>query len=117
MYFLATTVNHYNEIRSQVEAKWDIIAMLCLLLFFLTIVVLVFSIWRPYYLAHKILALMVGFLLGYGSAYMAVHKGLAPEFYKAACHEFMSRLGMSEASGQRACQRNNPITLSRVSRE
>ena len=117
MYFLATTINHYNEIRSQVEAKWDIIAMLSLLLFFLTVVVVVFSVWRPYYFAHKVLALLIGFLLGYGVAYMAVHKGLAPELYKAACHEFMGRLGMTEASGAKACKRKNPITLSRVSRE
>ena len=117
MYYLASTVNQYNEIKSQVEAKWDIIAMLCLLLFFLTVVVLVFSVWRPYFVAHKVLALLVSFLMGYGAAYMAVHRGLSKEFYSAACKEFLGRLGMKEAGAAKACQKKNPIRLSRVSRE
>jgi len=117
MYFLATTMNHYMEIKSQVEAKWDIIAMLCLLLFFLTVVVVVFSIWRPYFLVHKILALLVGFLLGYGVSQLAVHKGLSKEFYKAACHEFKVRRGQSQPNAEAQCRKNNPIRLSRLPRE
>ncbi|MBV70877.1 MAG: hypothetical protein CMH52_05955 [Myxococcales bacterium] len=117
MYYLASTVNQYNEIKSQVEAKWDIIAMLCMLLFFLTVVVLVFSVWRPYFLAHKILALLVSFLMGYGAAYMAVHKGLSKEFYSAACKEFLGRLGMKDVGAAKACLKKNPIRLSRVPRE
>ena len=42
MFNLLANITQYSEIKSQVEAKWDIIAMLCLLLFFLTMVVLVF---------------------------------------------------------------------------
>ena len=116
MFNLLANMTQYSEIKSQVEAKWDIIAMLCLLLFFLTMVVLVFSIWRPYYVAQKVIALLIAFLLGYGASFFAVQKGLSPEFYKAACHEFYGRLGMSEAGAAKACTRKNPIRLSRVQR-
>ena len=116
MFNLLANITQYSEIKSQVEAKWDIIAMLCLLLFFLTMVVLVFSIWRPYYVAQKVIALLIAFLLGYGASFFAVQKGLSPEFYKAACHEFYGRLGMSESGAAKACLRKNPIRLSRVQR-
>ena len=43
MLILANQMNSYLELKSQVEAKWDIIAMLCLLVFFLAVVAVTYA--------------------------------------------------------------------------
>ena len=117
MIFLASKLQQYFEIKSAVEAKWDAIAILCLLLFFLSIVVFVYALMRPYGLMRKIVALFIAFPLAYGAAYVTIHKGLAPEFYRMACEDLMKRLEMPSAIGQKRCTVNNPIKLSRVKKD
>ncbi|MEE2786363.1 MAG: hypothetical protein VX589_03425 [Myxococcota bacterium] len=114
MIILASKLQQYFEIKSAVEAKWDIIAMLCLLVFFLTVVIVTYAVIRPYYIVAKVLTLVVAFSAGYGVAYVAVHKGLAPEFYKLACTDMMERLNMTPVQASAQCQAKNPIKLSRV---
>ena len=114
MIFLASKLQQYFEIKSAVEAKWDVISMLCLLLFFLVVVVLVYAIMRPYGIIRKVIALFIAFPLGYGASYVSVHKGLAPEFYRMACEDMMGRLSMSDEQSQKQCKAKNPIRLSRV---
>jgi len=110
-------MHNYLELKSQVEAKWDIISMLCLLLIFLAVAAAVYAMMRPYFVIHKVLALVVAFPLAYGAAYLSVHKGLAPEFYEMACTEFMNKLGYKDPLAGKMCAKKNPITLSRVQRE
>lgn len=116
MIILASKLQQYFEIKSAVEAKWDMIAMLCLLIFFLTVVVLTYALLRPYYIVAKVMTLVLAFPAGYGVAYFGVHKGLAPEFYTLACQEMMERLEMSPTQATAQCNAKNPINLSRVKR-
>ena len=117
MVILATAMNNYLEIKGQVEAKWDIISMLCLLLFFLSVAAAVYAVMRPHYLVHKIIGLCVAFPVAYGVSYMAVHKGLAPEFYRMACVELLEKMGYNDVRAENSCKKKNPIRLSRVKRE
>ncbi len=117
MLILATQMNNYLELKSQVEAKWDIVALLCLLLFFLASAAVVYALMRPPYVTHQLIALCVAFPLAYGVSYLAVHKGLAPEFYKMACTEFMNKLGYKGPRAERMCHKQNPIRLSRIQNE
>ena len=114
MIILAANMQDYIAIKAAVEAKWDIIAMLCLLVFFLAVVAVTYAIMRPEGIPRQVIALFVAFGLGYGAAYMGVHKGLAPEFYSSACVEFMERMGVSKGAGASRCEQKNPIRLSRV---
>ena len=116
MILLASKLQEYFELKSAVEAKWDVVAMLCLLLFFLSIVVFVYAIMRPYGIARKVVALFIAFPLAYGASYVAVHKGLAPEFYRMACEDLMGRLNMKDSAATKQCETKNPIKLSRVKR-
>jgi len=117
MIFLASRLQEYFEIKSAVEAKWDVIAMLCLLLFFLSVVILVYTIMRPSGIVRKVIALCIAFPLGYGVAFIYVHQGLSPEFYRMACEDMMGRLDMSDEQASKQCKTKNPIKLSRVKRD
>ena len=117
MIILASKLQQYYELKSAVEAKWDAIAMLCLLLFFLSVVVFVYAFMRPYGLVRKVLALLIAFPLAYGAAYVTVHKALAPEFYSLACKDLMGRLKMPDSTGNKRCLAKNPIKLSRVKKD
>ena len=100
-----------------VESKWDIIALLCLLVFFLATSAVTYAVIRPEGIVRKVIALAIAFPLGYGVAYVSVHEGLAPEFYRMACGEMMDRLKLSEAQAKAQCGKRNPIHLSRVKRK
>ena len=115
MFNLLANITQYSEIKSQVEAKWDIIAMLCLLLFFLTMVVLVFSIWRPYYVAQKVIALLIAFLLGYGRRFCCP-KGTIARILQGCVPRVLWPIRYVRRLAQRRRTRKNPIRLSRVQR-
>jgi hypothetical protein len=116
MIILGTNIQDYIVIKASVEAKWDIIAMLCLLVFFLAVAAATYAIMRPEGVTRKLVALIIAFALGYTAAYFGVHRGLAPEFYQSACVEFMDRMGVPKQVQQPRCTQKNPINLSRVKR-
>lgn len=116
MVILAANIQDYLVIKSSVEAKWDIIAMLCLLVFFLAVASATYAIMRPEGLVRRMVALVFAFGLGYAAAFFGVHKGLAPEFYKSACVEFMERMSVPPGVSEARCLKKNPIVLSRVRR-
>ena len=114
MIILAANMKSYIAIKSSVEAKWDIIAMLCLLVFFLAVAAATYAVMRPEGIVRQFVALLLSFGMGYGAAYFGVHQGLAPEFYQSACVELMEKVGVRAGLGESHCEKKNPIRLSRV---
>ena len=114
MVILAASIQDYIAIKASVEAKWDIIAMLCLLVFFLAVAAATYAIMRPEGIPSKLVALVLAFGLGYAAAFFGVHRGLAPEFYRSACVDFMDRMGVPQQVQEPRCAQKNPIRLSRV---
>jgi len=108
------TDQKFRALLTQVEAKWDIIAMLCLLVFCLAFAATFYALFRPDAMAKKVVTFLIALGVGYGLSFVTIHYGLKGEFYKLACHELWQDAGHDEAFSQQECSRRNPIRLSRL---
>ncbi len=113
-YLLAISQNKFEAILTQVEAKWDIISMLCLLVFCLAFAAAIYAIFRPYSMPRKVLTFLFALGVGYVLSYVTVHYALRAEFYKMACHELWQDAGDSPEVSQKKCALRNDVKLSRL---
>ena len=113
-FILAVSDHKIKALLTQVQAKWDIITMLCLLVFCLAFAAAFYAILRPEAISRKVVTFLVALGVGYGLSYVTIHYALKGELYKMACEELWQDAGDTPEVSQQKCESRNPIRLSRL---
>ena len=71
-FILAVSDHKIKALLTQVQAKWDIITMLCLLVFCLAFAAAFYAALRPESMARKVVTFLVALGVGYGLSYVTI---------------------------------------------